>query len=342
MPVKNGAARLRESLPRVITQETSDRIEIVAIDSGSTDDTIDVMKTFGATILAIDPRDFDHGLTRNAAAGYARGDVYVFLNQSALPMDDQWLSKLVAPLDEDQTLAGVCSRVVARPGADPITRKDVRRDLSGSTERSVKSIESISKYQDLTPHERRVFVNFHTVSAAIRPLVFAKIPFRTIRMGEDVLWAREVLEAGYRIQHEPDSRVFHSHSYSAFEILRRNVDDGLVNRQIVGRDFEREGIVPLIQALVRDDWKYLEEEEKLTGEELERWKIESVLRRAALAVGQWVGANADRTTANLADLLSLTEAIKTDAAPPGKLHTANGADAAQAVTADVGAPGTSA
>jgi rhamnosyltransferase len=145
-------------------------------------------------------------------------------------------------------------------------------------------------------------------------------------MGEDVLWAREVLEAGYRIQHEPGSRVYHSHNYSPFETLRRNVDDGLANRQIVGRDLEREGVLPLITALVRDDWAYLEREAKLTGDELERWKIESVLRRAALAVGQWVGANADRSTSDLARLLSLTEAIKagarTTASPAGRADDA--------------------
>jgi rhamnosyltransferase len=269
-----------------------------------------VLRKFGATILAIDPEEFNHGRTRTVAAGYARGDVLVFLNQSATPMDDQWLSSLVSALDRDKTVAGVCSRVVPRPDADPITRKDVLRDLSGSTERSVRGIESGFWYEQLSPHELRVFINFHSVSAAIRPQVFARIPFREIRMGEDILWAREVLEAGYKIQHEPDSRVYHSHLYSPFQTLRRNVDDGLANRQIVGRDMESAGVLPLIISLVRDDWATLEQDGSLSRDELERWKIESVLRRTALAVGQWIGANADRTTGRLADDLSLTEAIK--------------------------------
>ena len=57
MPVKNGAAMLSECLPQVLRQRTTDRIEIIAIDSGSTDNSIEVLKKFGATVLAIEVED---------------------------------------------------------------------------------------------------------------------------------------------------------------------------------------------------------------------------------------------------------------------------------------------
>jgi GT2 family glycosyltransferase len=312
MRVKDGAELLRETLPRVLSQRTGDRIEIIAIDAGSTDDTLDVLTGHSATVLAIDPPELSHGQACNLAANYARGDIFVFLSQSATPLDDEWLPSLVAALDADEGLAGVCSRIVPRPDADPIAYKDALRDLSGSTERSVREIGSGAAYEALSLEERRAFVNFHTVSAAIRPSIFIRIPFREILSGEDVLWAREVLEAGYRVQHEPGSRVYRSHNDSPFETLRRNVDDGRANREIVGRDLEPDGVLPLITEMVRDDWTYLEREAGLSGEELRRWQIESVLRRAALAVGQWIGANADRSTADLARHLSLIEVMKTN------------------------------
>src|SRR5439155_10778597 len=101
----------------------------------------------------------------------------------------------------------------------------------------------------------RLLINFHTVSAAIRPDVLRRIPFREVLIGEDLLWAKEVLESKLKIQHEPSSVVLHSHHYTPAELLRRNVDDGFANREIVGRTFDEADLVPTIEALVRDDWR---------------------------------------------------------------------------------------
>jgi GT2 family glycosyltransferase len=108
LPVKNGAAKLRELLPRIFSQRGSDHIEVVAMDCGSTDETVDVLRQSRATVVSIDPRSFSHDLIRDLATRFARGSLLVFLNQSTLPADDQWLAKLVAPLDRDPTVAGVC------------------------------------------------------------------------------------------------------------------------------------------------------------------------------------------------------------------------------------------
>jgi hypothetical protein len=132
-------------------------------------------------------------------------------------------------------------------------------------------------------------------------------------MGEDILWAKEVLEAGYAIRHEPDSIVQHSHAYSNLDLLRRNVDDGFANREIVGRQLDDDAVAPLIETLVRDDWRYLEQECRLSQEELDRWRLVATLRRTAQVVGQWVGVNHDHLPADLMTWLSLTERVKAGA-----------------------------
>jgi GT2 family glycosyltransferase len=310
VPTKNGERQLRELLPRVLDQDVDDDIEIVAVDSGSSDGTIKVLREFRATTVEIDPADFDHGLTRNLAASYARGDRLVYLSQSSLPKDERWLRNLLAPLDSDLRLDGVCSRVIPRHDADVLTRKDGISDLSASADRRVLEINDRGRYGTLNAQELRAFLNFHTVSAALRASTLARIPFRSMRaIGEDLLWAKQVLEAGGRLQHEPTSVVLHSHNYSYVELLGRNVDDGVAALEIVGRRFPREDVEPLLLKLVGDDWHYLEET-GLVGEELDHWRQASVLRRAAQAVGQWIGANSDRETAELATVLSLVGAVR--------------------------------
>ncbi len=292
MPLKDAAAGLRQTLPVLFDQRVDVELEIVAVDSGSSDDTVDVLKEFGATVIAIDPADFDHGLTRNLAAEHARGDVCLFLNNRTLPRDDRWLASLLAPLDNDPAVAGVCSRVIPHPDADLLTQRDGALDPSGSPQRAVKKIEDWDAYRAMPVEQRRLMLNFHTVSAALRTEVLRRIPFQSVRaIGEDLLWAREVLEAGLTLVHEPNSCAYHSHDYSLRERFMRNVDDGIANRDINERSLSEEETDALIRGMIASDWHYLREEMGLEGSELEHWQMQAALRRTAQGAGQWLGVN---------------------------------------------------
>lgn len=292
MPLKNTAAELRQLLPLVLRQRVDTNLEIVAVDSGSTDDTVDVLREFGATVVAIDPADFDHGLTRNLAAAYAQGDVLVFLNARSRPCDENWLAPLLATLTGDPDVAGVCSRVLPHPDADPLTRRDGELDPSGSPIRSVKRIDDFSAYAAMPIEERRLLLNFHTVSAAIRAEVLREIPFQSVRaIGEDLLWSREVLEAGMALVHEAESRAYHSHDYSLRDWFMRNVDDGIANFDINERSLSEAEADALIRGMIASDWAYLRDELGLEGEDLEKSQIQAALRRVAQGAGQWLGVN---------------------------------------------------
>ena len=292
LPVKNQERDVRELLPLVLAQKARARLEIVAVDSGSRDGTEAALSELGATVLRIDPTDFDHGLTRNLAAEHAEGEVLVFLSGRSRPADEHWLARLLSVLDEDPHAAGACSRVLPRPGADPLTARDGERELSGSSQRMRKAIDNWESYRALSAQERRVLLNFHTVGAALRRDAFDQIQFRSVAtLGEDLLWAREVLEAGWSLWHEPASVVYHSHDYTLRELFARNVDDGVANHEINERTLVEGEVLPTIEALVCDDWSYLSDELGLTGEQLDRRRLESTLRRTAQVVGQWMGVN---------------------------------------------------
>ncbi len=292
LPVKNQEYDVRDLLPLILGQNVSARLEIVAVDSGSNDGTVEALEEFGATVIGIDPSDFDHGLTRNLAARHATGDVMLFVSGRSRPADEHWLGPLLAVLDEDPQAAGVCSRVIPRQDADILTTKDGNRELSGSTVRDRKVISDWQTYRNMSVERRRAFLNFHTVSAAIRTDVFAQIQFRSVpTLGEDLLWARDVTEAGWSLWHEPASTTYHSHEYTVRDLFARNVDDGLANSEINDRTLSEREVVPLIRSLVLDDWSYLRDTLQMEGEELDRWQIDSALRRAAQVAGQWVGVN---------------------------------------------------
>jgi GT2 family glycosyltransferase len=294
MPLMDAAETLRRSLPVMLRQRADAELQIVGVDSASRDDSIDVLREFGAKVLTIDPAQFDHGLTRNLAATHADGDVLVFLNGRSVPCDENWLAPLLDALDADPAVAGVCSRVLPYPDADPLSRHDGEVEASGQGERVVKVITDWDIYREMPVPERRLLYNFHTVSAAIRADVLREIPFRAVRtIGEDLLWAREVLEAGRALVHEPGSRVYHSHNYTLREWFMRNVDDGAANNEVNGRELSEPEADALCRALIDADWNYLAEL-GLEEDELEHWRVQAALRRAAQVSGQWLGINSDR------------------------------------------------
>ena len=306
IPVKDAGPGLDALLSAIREQRWAGQAELVAVDSGSTDSTVATLRDGGATVLTIEPGDFDHGLTRLAASRHAHGELLVFVTQSMRPAGHQWLGPLVETLDGDPELAGVSSRLVPNDDADLLTRLDGLREASYSAEPSRRAIEDRERYAALSPPELRGFAHFHTVSCAIRPEVLARVPFRSVStIGEDLQWGKDALEAGLAIAHEPRSVAMHSHEYGFDELLGRNFDDGVAGRELVGSRLSGESLLGHIAAQVDADLTHLRSEYDLDPEELEHWERESISRRTAQLVGQWLGTNAGQLPAQVVPALSL-------------------------------------
>jgi rhamnosyltransferase len=305
IPVKNGAADLRISLPRVLAQICAFDVEIIAVDSGSADDSVEVLRSFDATVLSVDPSLFDYGLTRNAAAAHASGEYLVFLTVRALPADRYWLTNLLDSLDEDPKVAGVYSRSLPRLDLDLLGYRDELRYLRPPLEQNTREIRDWSEYRSMPPEKLGALIAFRNVSCIIRREVFTRIPFRSAIFGEDMVWAREALEAGFKIRYQPFSVVFHSHNYTYFQRFQRSFDDGV---GCLGaselRLLEGSAVLPTVWSMVLNDWHYLENWFGFDRESLDYYRIDSLLRRSALVVGQFLGANHDRIYGDLSQMLS--------------------------------------
>ncbi|HET8592797.1 MAG TPA: glycosyltransferase, partial [Solirubrobacterales bacterium] len=68
IPVRNGGEPMRRCLEAIRAQEVADEVEIVVVDSGSTDGTQELARSFGARVHEIEPHEFNHGATRNLGA----------------------------------------------------------------------------------------------------------------------------------------------------------------------------------------------------------------------------------------------------------------------------------
>src|SRR5262245_56214929 len=207
-------------LDAVARQRVEADVEIVAVDSSSTDGTADLLKARANRFVSIAADQFDHGRTRNLGVERSTGRFVVLMAQDALPASDGWLAALVAPLVRDHTIAGSFARQQPAQDASGITRYYAERTLAASDRPRVLAIDRAT-YATLRPIERLEMCTFDHVCSCIRRSVWQSHPFKPTPIGEDLEWARNVLLSGHRLAYTPDSVVIHSHDRSAsYELAR--------------------------------------------------------------------------------------------------------------------------
>ena len=223
-----------ELLRRLFSQKTDFGYEVIVIDSGSTDGTVELARRHGASVHRIDPGAFDHGDTRNLGASLSAGRYVAFLVQDALPVDDDWLAALVENLDADETVAGVYGRQIPRPDSSPLTRALMRDWPTSGLEGREQFAGGPESYAALPPVTQRSLAVFDNVSSCVRRSVWEHVPFERTNFGEDLRWGKAVVEAGYKLVYEPRSAVFHSHERGALYDLRRHYVDGFILQELFG------------------------------------------------------------------------------------------------------------
>jgi rhamnosyltransferase len=217
IPVRNGGDDLRRCLDAIDRQQVGEQVEVVVIDSSSTDGSAELASSKGARVRVIPAEDFNHGATRNLGGELARGETLVFTSQDAAAPGTDWLARLVAPL-ADERVAGVYGRQLAHPGAAP-TERYFLDFLYGPNGR----VQEVDGSAELSM-ETTMFSN---VNAAIPRRIFDRFPFiDDIIMSEDQEWARRVLLAGFMLVYEPFAAVRHSHAYTLRSAFRRFFDSG--------------------------------------------------------------------------------------------------------------------
>lgn len=210
-------------LDAVAGQRIDADVEVVAVDSSSTDGTAELLRTRANRVVSIPLGDFDHGRSRNLGVEQSRGDFVVMTVQDALPASDSWLAALVAPLLQDEAIAGSYARQRPAVDASGITRYYADRAPAASDTPRVVALDRAT-YATLHPMQRLELCTFDNVCSCIRRTVWTRHPFKPTPIGEDLEWARDVLLAGYRLAYAPDAVVIHSHDRSAgYELARTYV-----------------------------------------------------------------------------------------------------------------------
>ena len=208
IPVKNGADTLAACIEGILAQTLSDRLEIIVIDSGSTDGSVEMASRYPVQVRQIAPTEFNHGETRNLGAQMARGEFVAMTVQDARPVDHRWLERMLKHFD-DPAVAGVCGQQVVphdldknplqwfRPYTQPVPRK-IQFAKPG-------------EFEGLPPAKQAALCGWDDVTAMYRRSVLLKVPFQRVNFSEDGIWAKDALSHGHALVYDYSARVYHYH-----------------------------------------------------------------------------------------------------------------------------------
>ena len=311
IPTKNGARYLAEVLDGVRKQQGDFRLqEIIAIDSGSCDETVQILKQYGVTVVQIPAQEFGHGRTRNLLASHAHGDTLVFLTQDATPANERWLHNLLAPLRHDPSIVGVYSRHIPRPDCHPMEwHRIVEYEFHGKLESRVHAMIDNPDYE----RNRYLYRFFANTSSVLRRSFWEHSPFPEVDFAEDQAWADQVLKAGCKTAYAADSIVIHSHSYGPWANFCRHFEHAVAMHKLFGDPPQRslqECLTGALRVAKLDLLFWRRQKGYSKAEVLKQWAGPAVNWHLAGNIGYWLGEQVERLPRWLVRRLSFQEQVK--------------------------------
>jgi len=250
IPTKNGGADFAQCLGMVHAQRYEGKFEVIAIDSGSTDDTLNTIKGYPTKLLTIKPEDFGHGKTRNLAARLAEGRYLVFVSQDSIPASTEWLSKLTRNFEDPEVIA-VHGKQIPRKGTNPVECFFLNRTYPDYRKVSQQHTPKKTTIED-------IFLS--TANAAIRRDIFEGSPFsEEVLCAIDVEWTKRMILSGLRLKivYDPEAKVFHSHNFTLLGVLQKYFDYGVDQRRFMSGEYTSSKLVAGGLNHVKEEVKFL-------------------------------------------------------------------------------------
>jgi rhamnosyltransferase len=206
MRTKNADDVVGQALAGLFAQTFRD-FELIVVDSGSTDRTLDIVRQHAGRLIEIPASSYVPGPVLNMAIAEARGEIVVFQNSDVVPLTPQALARLVAPF-VDPSVQATFARQRPRPEAHTWVRRD---------------------YDQAYPAEGPgpEWQPYSLPFAAMRKSLWRTRPFWDASWGsEDTEWGYWARRNGHRVEYVADSLVMHSHNYTLRQLYGRRFIEG--------------------------------------------------------------------------------------------------------------------
>jgi rhamnosyltransferase len=208
---KNGGDLFKTSIDTIFKQKFSSPFEVVVVDSGSTDSTLDVLKKYPVRLFQIPPEEFKFGPTRDFGFEQTQGEIIVTLSQDVIPIERDWLTNLLSPFG-DPTVSAVQGTYTISPQL-PFFYWDMVGYFYFTRE--------TNKWKKL--HHG---FGLSCTNLAIRKEVWEKCRFGDVPMCEDKEIQRKLSEGKFKVIRTDQAKTYHNHVYTLSTLMKRCENEG--------------------------------------------------------------------------------------------------------------------
>jgi len=197
-----------------IRQQTVKDVEIILVDSGSTDSTVSIAESFGAKIVHIPSAEFTFGRSLNFGVRAASRERIVIASAHVYPVYPDWLEILLRPFQDKQ--------VALTYGK--------QRGYEGSKYSEHQIFHQW--YPDVgNLNQETAFCN--NANAAIRKNLWDAHPYDETLTGlEDLEWGRWAQGQGYKIAYVAEAEIIHIHNETPRGVYNRYRREAMALRRI--------------------------------------------------------------------------------------------------------------
>ena len=296
IPTKNGGKLFDKVLDRVFKQETEYEYEVICVDSGSKDETVSTIKKYPCKLYEIPASEFGHGKTRNFGASKGTGDYIVFITQDAMPASKKWLQNFIDGMKSDPEIVGGFGIHYPYPDCNVLDKRDLYYHFKNFGEdNTIFQLTEENRERYKTEEGYRHLMSFFSDNnSCIRRDVFEKYPYEDVSFAEDQIWARKMIELGYKKLYCPYAPVYHSHNFKLSSYFMRYFDEykGLYDLQkfLISTSWVK---LPVQMARnILSDEKYIRHLE-MSKKEKVYWGWYSVFRNFSRYYGGYLGGKYD-------------------------------------------------
>ena len=221
-----------------LKRQTFSDYEVVVVDSGSTDGTLEIVTSADVMLEHIGKEEFSFGRSLNIGCHASRGEILVFISAHCYPEHDDWLENLVAGFADDN-VAIVYGRQRAGQGSHFSEGQIFRQWFPDESQ----------------PRQEGPFSN--NANCAIRRDLWAEYPYDESLTGlEDIAWAQRVIRDGWWVSYRADAGVIHIHDESDTQIRNRYRREAITFQTVFPE--EHFNVWDFLRLLVRNvmaDWR---------------------------------------------------------------------------------------
>lgn len=197
-----------------IAHQTIREVEIILVDSGSTDATVAIAKRYPVRVVGIRPEAFTFGYSLNRGIEAASGEFIVIASAHVYPVYPDWLEQLLAPF------------------ADPQVALTYGKQRGMATTKYSEHQIFARWFPDVSnPRQTHPFCN--NANAAIRRSLWEQHAYDETLTGlEDIAWAGWALGQGHCLAYRAEAEVIHVHDETPRQVFNRYRREGMAFKRL--------------------------------------------------------------------------------------------------------------